>query len=187
MAKTVTIYVPIDRTIQRDGGGSDHAIALFEHAISRETYEKMEQEHADQIQQKIKPIVDDIQNLIDDLENDNFDYYVDGNTVTIYHAYCPTLDRDTAAYSSKDYKGMTRDQKVDALKTKYIASLQEEINKRKAQCASIIEEFVYHPLIIDEEELLKMMNDLNATNAKPASILADINLATKEDNDNENG
>lgn len=158
MSKMITVYVPISRYVKTTKG-EDHIINPFELAISRETYDMLCDNNAKDIETRIKPIVDDLKNLIKALETDNFTCEFDQNSVTIYHPYCPTLDRDHVTGSGKDYKGLSSKQKVDVLKRQYIESINEQIQNRLQQAHDIIADFEYHPIQIDLDELEKMKND----------------------------
>ena len=158
MSKMITVYVPISRYVKTTKG-EDHIINPFELAISRETYDMLCDNNAKDIETRIKPIVDDLKNLIKALETDNFTCEFDQNSVTIYHPYCPTLDRDHVTGSGKDYKGLSSKQKVDVLKRQYIDSINEQIQNRLQQAHDIIADFEYHPIQIDLKELDKMAHD----------------------------
>lgn len=158
MSKLITVYVPISRYVKTTKG-EDHIINPFEVAISRETYDMLCDNNAKDIETRIKPIVDDLKNLIKALETNNFTCEFDQNSVTIYHPYCPTLDRDHVTGSGKDYKGLSSKQKVEVLKRQYIESINEQIQNRLQQAHDIIADFEYHPIQIDLDELEKMTHD----------------------------
>ena len=158
MSKMITVYVPISRYVKTTNG-EDHIISPFELAISRETYDNLCDENARDIESRIKPIVDDLKKLINELEKDNFTCEFDQNSVTIYHPYCPTLDKDQVTGSGKDFKGLSSKQKVQLLKNQYIEAINEQIQNRLQQAHDIIADFEYHPIQIDLDELEKMTHD----------------------------
>ena len=158
MGKFITIYVPIAKYV-KTATGEDHIIDPCAVAISRETYDSLCDTTATNIKNKVKPIVDDLNNLIDSLNRNEFTCEFDQNSVIIYHDYCPTLDKDHVTGSGKDYKNLNNRQKIELLKTRYIEIIKDQINHRLQQAHDIIEDFEYHPIQIEMEELEKMNSD----------------------------
>lgn len=158
MSKFITVYVPISKYVKAEIG-EDHIIANFAKAISRETYNKLRSENAMAIQNKIQPIIDDLQGLIDSLNAGDFTYEVDQNQVTIFHEYCPTLDKDHVVGTGKEYKGLDSVEKVKILLKNYIAVIIEQRNRRIQQAHDVIADFEYHPIQIDADELDLMVKD----------------------------
>ena len=162
MSRYITVYVPISKYISTENG-EEHVIANFEKAVSRETYDKLCSKNANDIQNRIDPIVKDMRDLINRLENNDFTYEFDQSSATIYHAYCPTLDKDHVIGSGKDFKGLDGISKVELLKQQYIDAINTQINHRIQQARNIIDDFEYHPIQIEITELDLMTKDTSYT------------------------
>lgn len=183
----ITVYVKIDQFVQKteDDAFEPHIIAMFDNVISEATYEELKNNHDNKIDDTIAPIIKDLQNLIEAIGNDNFEAEVQDNTVILYHDYCPTLNVSSVENTSKTFKVLTYEQKVEKAKNEYIERIQNEINKRVKRARKLQEDFYYHSLRISTDELKKMIVDMNRPEPSPA-LTEPINITTEEDNTNEN-
>ena len=154
----VTAYVPISKFIKTEDG-ERHIIASFEEAISKETYDKLCNINAEDIENRVTPIVSDLKTLLNHIKNDEFTYDFDKDSVCIYHEYCPTLDRNRVIGIGKEYKGLSDKQRVEKLKEAYIKDIEENIQSRLNQAHDIISDFEYHPIQININELDLMLEE----------------------------